>query len=183
MLLAEPICRFFGAPFVRGAGALAVLSAGWLVHSALGLSGTLLVMSGRSRLFLADMGLLVVLNIALCALLIPRAGVLGAAQATALSVVLIDILMLVQVYQLMRIHPFRKDWLKPIAAGAAAIAPTWFMAEQAFRGIRGILPLIILCAFCIMIYVLVLAALKFSPEEKLVLNRIRDKARGLRFLS
>jgi O-antigen/teichoic acid export membrane protein len=183
MLLAEPICRLFGAPFVRGAGALAVLSAGWLVHSALGLSGTLLVMSGRSRLFLADMGLLVVLNGALCAFLIPRAGVLGAAQATAFSVVLVDILMLVQVYQLMRIHPFRNDFLKPIAAVAAAVATTWLTAERVFRGIQGILPLMILCALCIMIYVLILAALKFSPEERLVLKRAWDKARGSRLPS
>jgi O-antigen/teichoic acid export membrane protein len=183
MLLAEPICRLFGAPFVRGAGALAVLSAGWLVHSALGLSGTLLVMSGRSRLFLADMGLLVVLNVALCAFLIPSAGVLGAAQATALSIVLVDLIMLVQVYRLLRIHPYRKDFLKPIAAGAASLAATWFITERFFRGIQGVLPLIILCAFCIMIYVIVLAALKFSPEEKLVLKRAWDKARGSRLPS
>ncbi len=94
----------FGADFVSGATALAILSAAQIINAGMGSVGLLLVMTGHERDTATGVGIAAVMNVALNALLIPVWGIEGAAIATAISVATWNILLAVWVYQRLGIY-------------------------------------------------------------------------------
>lgn len=84
----EPIVTLvFGPAYAAAALPLAILTLGYFVSVSCGPVRTLLQMVGREGVTARTLGVTVVLNIFLNALLIPDYGVLGSALATAVSVV------------------------------------------------------------------------------------------------
>lgn len=75
----------FGAEYIIGAMALAILAMGQLSNAAFGSVGALLNMTGHERDTMRGMMIAIVLNIVLNLTLIPRFGMAGAATATAVS--------------------------------------------------------------------------------------------------
>ncbi len=95
----------FGPEFVRGYSALVVLSAGQLFNAAIGSVGLMLVMTGHERDVARNIGVSVVVNIFLNLLLVPRLGVLGAACATAASVMVVNTMQALSVRKRLQISP------------------------------------------------------------------------------
>jgi O-antigen/teichoic acid export membrane protein len=87
LLGAKAFLGWLGPEFVRGELAMAILLVGWLGVVACGPSLILLIMTGFERAALTAVGAGVMGNVAFNALLIPAAGVTGAAAATSISVV------------------------------------------------------------------------------------------------
>lgn len=87
----------FGADFARGAIALAILSAAQLVNAFTGPANSLLDMTGHQNDTLKAMVAGVVTNVALNALLIPRWDIAGAAIATATSLIVWNLLLVILV--------------------------------------------------------------------------------------
>lgn len=83
----------FGAEFTIGYGALVLLAIAQLVNAVTGLAGPILSMTGFERSTMRGFVIGACANVALNALLIPVAGVNGAALATALSIVLQNVLL------------------------------------------------------------------------------------------
>ncbi|MCC6718790.1 MAG: oligosaccharide flippase family protein [Acetobacteraceae bacterium] len=75
----------FGPGFTGGGDLLMVLAFGQCLIAQFGPAGGLLAMAGHNRLLVAMMLATVVLDLALCLVLIPRLGALGAALATAIA--------------------------------------------------------------------------------------------------
>lgn len=82
------ILGFFGPTFVAGYSSLLVLTAGYLTYSITGPTNAYLAASGHQDDIIPAMASASVSNIALNALLIPRYGVMGAAIASVVSVVI-----------------------------------------------------------------------------------------------
>lgn len=177
ILLAKPILHLFGSRFIQGAGAMAVLAAGWLFHSAMGNAGAVLTMSGRPRWHMANFALFLALQISFNLVLIPRYGILGAAVGTAGSLALIDVITCLQVYLMLGHHPFRADELKPVLAGGAAWILTKLLMNQVLPDDRGFLPLVLLGFFFLLVYAAVIFILGISEEERLVLGQAWQKSR------
>jgi len=102
-----------------------MLAAGPLLSCLFGLSGNLLLMTGHSRLLLVNSSVSMAVNIALNFALIPRWGPLGAAFATLVSNVLLNVL---QLWEMRHFESIRLDfgiYLKPLVAvvlpGAAIV--------------------------------------------------------------
>jgi len=81
----------FGAEFTQGQNALTILTIGQLVNAATGSVGLLLNMTGHERYTLMSVGASAVINIIGNALLIPKWGINGAATATTISLVFVNI--------------------------------------------------------------------------------------------
>lgn len=94
----------FGPTYVAGWAALAVLSLAQLVNAATGSVGVLLNMTGHERYMVVSVGISALLNVALNALLIPRWGMNGAAIATTISLVFINLVKAWWVQQTMGIN-------------------------------------------------------------------------------
>lgn len=94
----------FGEEFTRGGTALITLVVGLLVYAATAPAGALLVMTGYERDATLAVGTGALLNVILNVVFIPRYRLEGAASATAISMTLLSIIMVVLVYRRLGIH-------------------------------------------------------------------------------
>lgn len=85
VVFARPLLALFGGEFKGGVTALVVLSVGQLVYAAMGLAGTVLVMTGNESWLVKGVIAGAVTNIGLNALLIPPFGLTGAATGSTIA--------------------------------------------------------------------------------------------------
>ena len=104
LLGAKSFLGLFGPEFIRGELSLTILLVGWLGAVACGPSLILLMMTGFERAALTALGAGVTVNAALNAVLIPAAGVAGAAAATSISVVFYHLALCRAAYRLTGVH-------------------------------------------------------------------------------
>ena len=83
----------FGAEYRAGATALAILAAGQLVNAGMGSVGMLLNMTGHERDTVKGIGIAALCNVVLNLVLIPPFGIEGAAAATALTLVIWNLIL------------------------------------------------------------------------------------------
>ncbi len=88
MFFGEWILVVFGPDFADGERALSILSGGQLINIAMGSVGIILAMTGHEKILAKTFGIAAVVNLTLNALLIPPWGIEGAAVATATSMIL-----------------------------------------------------------------------------------------------
>jgi O-antigen/teichoic acid export membrane protein len=94
----EPLMQsVFGEAFSRGAIALAILSGAQVINAATGSVNDLLNMTGHERDTMMGMIVGVVANVVLNFLLIPMWDITGAALATGASLILWNIVLVIQV--------------------------------------------------------------------------------------
>ncbi len=96
----------FGRDFAGGEVVLVVLAATMLVATAVGPVDVVLLMGGRSSWNLVNTVVALGANLALNVALIPRYGLAGAAVASAVGILLNNLLPLAQVWRSMGLHPF-----------------------------------------------------------------------------
>ncbi|HUE98220.1 MAG TPA: flippase [Anaerolineales bacterium] len=174
MLFSEQILSIFGKSFVGGATALIILAWANLVDVGTGMCGTILSMTGHTRLKLVNNIVSISLSIGLNVLLIPRFGIVGAAVSALLVYIALNSIRILQVYYLMRLTPYNRTFLKPIAAALVAFGvifalKTWlpvgenilFVAAYAFT---------LLGIFAGMIWLMGL-----SSEDRMLLDRVMQK--------
>lgn len=89
---ADELLGLLSPDFVVAATAVRVLCAGWLLGTILGPVSAVLEMAGRSTWSMLDLGLAMVVNLALNILLIPRFGLTGAAVAWTASIAVNNVL-------------------------------------------------------------------------------------------
>lgn len=177
LLFAEPLMGIFGSQFSSGATSLRILSLGWLIMSATGPANRTIAMSGRSKLNLANILVAFALHVALNLFLIPRHGIVGAAWATTISTGLGSVVICLEVNLLLRIFPYRLDFLKPLVAGLVPAAVVLFLGSHGLPG-RGLVATIALAALFALAYLGLLLLLGLDQEDRIVLGKLRDKLLG-----
>jgi O-antigen/teichoic acid export membrane protein len=172
--LRHQLLALYGPTFAPGAVAITVLATSHLINATFGLAGYILVVSGRSRLLLANNVVVAIVNVALGFLLIPRLGLLGAALAALAGVVLLHTLVTIEVRLEHGVYPVRWSTLKPLAAAAAMLGIETVVGTHVGRtGAR--IPLVI--AAGLVSYLGVLVALGLAPEDRELIGRIRTRIR------
>lgn len=173
----EALLAMFGSEFVDGTQALVILAWGAIVSAATGTSGAMLDMTGHTAMKLINASVSVGLAIGLNLLLIPSLGVVGAAIAAVASIAAVNVLRVVEVAVLESIVPFNLTYLKPIAAGVAALAAGVLvgriaLADQvlAVSALGGI-------AVLVLVYVVVIRLLGLDEADRFVLGRSVDRLR------
>ncbi len=128
ILFAPQLMGLFGPEFEEGARALQVLSIGQIVNLATGAVGVMLIMSGRSNIAFINSVVMVGVALTLDFWLVPAAGLMGAAVAGAVVIILINVIRLLEVWFLMRMHPFSRAFFKPLVAAlpAALVGLAWW---------------------------------------------------------
>ena len=94
----------FGGEFELGASALAILCVGQLVNASMGSVGVILNMTGYERDSARGVAIGAGINIVLNLTFIPVWGIEGAACATAISMIVWNILLVIWVYKRLGIH-------------------------------------------------------------------------------
>jgi O-antigen/teichoic acid export membrane protein len=112
----------FGGAYPEAARALQLLSLGVLAGTLMGPNGMTLLALGRPRVIMVSGGAATAANIALNALLIPHWGMSGAALASCLSLLVLNLLNSAYLYRAFHIQPFRRDYVIPVLLLAACAA-------------------------------------------------------------
>ena len=173
--LRHELLSLYGLAFQAGAVAIIVLTTGHLINAIFGLAGYTLLVSGRSRLLLANNVAVAIVNVAAGLILIPRFGLLGAAIASLAGVTLLHTLVTIQVRLAHGVYPFNWAILKPLAAAATMLAVEMGVNAQ-LAGRTGRIPLAI--AAGLVSYLVVLVALGLAPEDKQLIARIVARVRS-----
>jgi O-antigen/teichoic acid export membrane protein len=136
--------------------------------------GTILDMTGHTRMKLFNTIIRVSVAILANFLLIPRFGVTGAAIAALIHEVIANVLPMIQLWFLYRILPYNPHILKPLAAGVLAaggalVMRTWLPSSG------NLLLTILHMLVTLAIYAAVVQRFGLSSEELMVVNRIRRR--------
>lgn len=99
------ILLLFGRDFQAGAVALSLLSIGHLINAFVGIVAVLLSMTGHEQKLAKIFAIAALLNVLLNAVLIPLYGVVGAASATAVSGILLNLSLAFVAYRVLGVNP------------------------------------------------------------------------------
>jgi len=177
-LFPETILSFlFGAGYAEAAVALRILSLGFVFLAFLGANGMTLLAMGKTRLLMWVSLLAAGLNIILNIVLIPQWSITGAAIASLVSHFASNIFCSVKLYQLSRIHPFTKSYLKPVIACGGIIAIIYVLTRSLLVVSYWMLPLIFI--LFLVVYGLSLLLTRSFDEEDIMLLLAIEKRVGI----
>ena len=167
------ILKLFGTSFVLGSTALVILAGGQLLNAFAGPTGTILIMAGKQKWEILNSIGMLILNVILNLILIPKFAIEGAAIATATSISVINLFKLVETYMEFGFHPYDFKYFKGILAIMAGT-----LVALIFHGISTLNFVFTLVFGGMVISVTTLAAyyfLKFDEEELVILRKIALK--------
>jgi O-antigen/teichoic acid export membrane protein len=167
----ELLGGLYGAGFatVDGTTAVAILAVSHLVNAGCGLVGWVLVAGGRSRLVLFNSAAGVLVNVGLGIVLTARLGVVGTALAVLASVLTIQGAGLIEAARYEGVRPFSRAVLKPLAAGALALAAELAVHRWLEGGWRAVLGVVAVGA---LVYAGALVAMGLPEEEQRIGRRL-----------
>ena len=181
VIFGAPILGIFGKGYAAGSAALVVLAAGSIINAATGPVSSMLAMTGQLGVLWFDTALRVIINVGLVIVLIPPYGVLGAAAASSLTVVILNIVSLIQVWWILKIQPYRWEMLKPLIAGGAGAVIGLLLMRVTQAGSAGASSVgnffasIGLVSAFMVVYALALIWLGLTTEDRQVFNAVRAK--------
>jgi O-antigen/teichoic acid export membrane protein len=166
------LLTLFGRGFTEGATVTIILACGQLVGAAAGPCGVVLNMSGRVGLSLLDNALILVANVGLNLLLIPRWGIVGAALAWSASIVVVNGIKVIQAWKIVGIRAegasTGKIVLAALAAAGAGVSVDHLVHGWASSLLAG-------GAACVLVYATVIVLLGPHPEDVRVWRRLRRR--------
>jgi O-antigen/teichoic acid export membrane protein len=181
LLFAGALLDIFGKDFTAGATGLIILAASSLFNASTGACGTVINMTGHSKLSLVNSIVYLGSSIIIDFLLIPRWQLVGAAWAGALTIVINNTLRMIEVYFLVHsLLPFNRGLLKPLSAGLLAIGLTYLLTRL-FPIDLPLLRLVLMAPIMWAVYVVAIWMLRLSDEDYLILNMARRRFLGNRF--
>lgn len=159
----EILNTLYGAEYRTAAASLVILSCGQFVNVASGAAGSVLVMSGYPKRWLTITTFVVAANLGLNLILIPRAGIAGAAVATSLANLLLFSAALWQVRTNVGIWPYDYRYCK---SAAAAVVSTAALVLLPLSGWTGLALLASATAVSYAAFAASLAAFGLDREER-----------------
>lgn len=174
LLFADPVMKLFGGGFTAASAALMILALSQLINAAAGPSGSMVLMSGRSRLELLNITVSLIVDIAICLVLIPGHGLVGAAIANVAAATAINLMRAAEIWLLMKTHAYDFGFLKPAGAAAAAGAAV-LMMELWLRTGGGVARVAFEAAVMAGVYLAAITLLGLSAQDRMVLKLVRKR--------
>jgi O-antigen/teichoic acid export membrane protein len=135
-------------------------------------------MTGHNRIKLFNSFSIVVISIGTNLLLIPPYGVMGAAVAAFISIALINLMRLIEVWYLYRILPYNREFLKPVLAGLFALAAIWLTSNW-LDGQDAIVFMLVQGLVVLSVYLGSIWLLGLSPDDRVIVDRVNRKTTAL----
>jgi O-antigen/teichoic acid export membrane protein len=176
----KQILYLFGEGFVRGASCLIILAAGYLASSLVGSAEYVLMMTGKSVINFLNSLVLLIMIVILNLFLIPEYGIVGAALSTLLSFLFINIVRLIEVYLILRIHPYRINFFKSVIAGTLSLYILYLVSKYSSGFNKPLVLMTVGSSVFLGIYFLITYLLGIEEEEKAIINNLKDKIYSLR---
>jgi len=169
----------FGEVYAYGpaSSVLRILASSFMVMNLLGLGSCIFLASGNSKFIMWSGVIAALINILLCIVLIPIAGAIGAATASAVSLTVLNLIISIRLYLAKKIQPFSKNLVKPVIVSFVLAFLFQFIIRQFIVITWWILPLIFIFYF-VLYGIITLLTRSFDAEDIAILLDI-EKTIGL----
>jgi O-antigen/teichoic acid export membrane protein len=138
IVLAPTLLSVFGPGFERAQPVMVILGSSMLVATLVGPVDIVLLMAGKSSWNLLNTIAAVTANVVLNLLLIPRFGITGAAVAWSASIILNNLLPLLQTWRIAHLHPFGRGSVIVTASSVVCFGGLGLVGRQLFGdGLAG----------------------------------------------
>ena len=168
----KEILMIFGDEFTIGSSVLIIISFAQLLNVFTGPVGVILKMTGHQNIDMSISFLVLITNILLNLLLIPRYDIIGAAISTALSIGLTNFLRMIMVFRLHKMWPYSKYTLKPLIVFALVFLIFYFLVNTfAFSfQYKVLIGLVSLSTYFLFIFLF-----KLESTDVYILNVLKQK--------
>jgi len=164
----------FGNQYILAENAVRYLSIGVFFTAIFIVSENILYMIGKSRLIFLNIIIITILNVILNFILITRYGIDGAAIATMISLIFLNLLFLFQARHYTSIVPLRRETIRIFIVSLISAALLLIIKTQ-FK-IINLFNLILLSVFFILSYfLLIFITSGFDRNDLMILTAIRKK--------
>lgn len=170
----------YGIEYVRGGIALSILAFGYLFIATTDPTRQMLQVVGLTKLVMINTSFGLILDAILNFYLIPRHGILGAAVATSVSLLAMNLLAFLEVYYYRKIQPLDFKYFKIIVACLLPVIFILLLSKYYFLQFVPIIYFMLMIFFCISLYSCLLLVFRILDEKDIsVMIAIEDKL-GLR---
>ena len=167
----------FGANYIFAATALRILSLGFIVSNFLGPSGATLIAIGESKFIMWATLTTAVLNVGLNILLIPPFGIVGAAVASVVAIISVNLIRCWKLYSLTKAQPLSKNLIKSTLASLGVIFLIYFISRSFFTATPFMLSLLFFLYYAI--YGSVTLFTKSFDQEDITMLLLIEKKTGV----
>lgn len=172
----KELLSLFGGAYREESLALILMAISMLFNFATGPVTTTLILSGRTRLALVDYIGVLAAEVGVGLWLIPGHGVVGAAIGRVVGGALNGFVPMAQVWWALRIHPYRLDYWKPLAAGVGAAAVARVVVTVAGTG-ANLTSAALAAAIIGVVYLALLLALGLTEQDKAAVDALVGRVR------
>jgi len=173
VILNQEILTIFGKEYLIGGQVLIILTLGQFINAAAGPTGTILIMSGNQKYEVYNSIGICILNFIMNLYFIPKFGASGAGIATAISIMVINILKIIEVYWQFGFHPYNLSYVKVIVSSIISIIGVIFLNQYVI--LSYIFKLVISILFIGIINLLILYLLGLEEDDWMIINKIKNK--------
>jgi len=164
----------FGSDYVIASIALRILSLGYIIHNITGFNNSMLITIGETKFILLATLTVVILNVILNLFLIPPFGIEGAAIASVISVIFINILKCFKVYLKTGVQPISKNLIKPSLTSLGIIIIIHVLIQN-FLTIDIWMVIILFVLYSIIFFFATAITKSFDPEDLVMLQMLETK--------
>jgi stage V sporulation protein B len=170
----------FTQKYATAAMTVIMLCGGYLFVAAIGPDGAILQGLGSTRLNLLNTAILMVTNVSIDILLVPRLGILGAAVGTACGFIASGTAGVVQIFWLRQIHPYTWQFVRTTVAAVPSLLLGMSYARYVERTIIIVfsLPVIVVIAYVLSLRL----SGGFTEIDRTIASKFDDYI-GMRLLS
>lgn len=179
IIFSRPLMRIFGHDFEIGWPILVMGCAGQLVNCGVGSVGYLLVMSGNERRLIKVQIAMATLMTAGSVALVPVWGIYGAAAASALTNIGLNVLNLLEVRKALGISPYNRSYKHLLLPTAATLALVLALKNYApvFQHDWVAVGVTMMGAYCVFAAVFYLIS-GLDADDRLVASALRSRMRN-----
>ena len=179
LVAGETTLGVFGPEFVRGYGALVLMSTGLILAVSTGPVGITLAMTGYQKWNVFNAIALAGISIGLNVVLVPRMGIAGAGLAAGAAEALVKLARLIQVRFLLKMTPYDRSSLK-VAATAGLTLAAAVLVRRFVTIPPGLVWSVVVMVACIVAVGGLTAVMGIKEEDKMVLETVLSKVRRSR---
>lgn len=176
VLFSGDILKIYGSEYAAGETVLMLIAFTYFINSATGGVGMLLVMTGNQMIAMYNSVFVVIFNILANYLLIPEYGMWGAAIASSISIIGYNILMLLEVYVILKLYPYNMKFVKPLLVGGLTFSVI-FLLSRAYP-MPGFFNLLVYIPVFLILFFWLIYKNSIYEEDRVIINNIKSKLGG-----
>jgi O-antigen/teichoic acid export membrane protein len=169
----------FGSRYLDAVVPLQFLALGYFLPICMGPNNALLTSLGRPKIVMVNSIVVYGMNVCLNLVLIPSFGIIGAATATAVSLIAHRLIALIEIFIITKNHPFDCRQIKTLLAGIISGALYFFLINRFAKSPENIEVFLVILAGITLLYGLLLLLLKtLNKDDLMIFKSIKIVLRG-----